>query len=328
MKERIAFPQLVELVAEKAKTTTRMSELFLQELFAVVSHALVDGETVKIKGLGSFQVKNVDGEKEVFFTPDNDLAETVNAPFAQFKPLELSDEITNEQLAEIDAEMEQRQPESKLEEPASAVEETVPVVEGESKSYNKLAQEAEPVESVEESSPQLSEEPDSQPQKNGLARWWWAGVAAIAAIGLLAWVINSGKSRESNQQHGVIAKVDTVATETKPVVNDTIDTLAKNNVLTLMARKLRHAGEEALKLYLKVKEREGKATGKTNVKTNANGEVNVKEKDFSKGKDTKVSPKSNSKNSYRTMRSQKKNAKKSYSRYSRAKKSYKRHYRR
>lgn len=358
MKERIAFPQLVELVAEKAKTTTRMSELFLQELFATVSHALDNGEIVKIKGIGSFKVKKIDGEKEVFFTPDNDLAETVNAPFIQFKPVELSDEITEEQLAEIDAGMEQKQPEPELEEPASVVEELAPVVEAEPKSYNKLAQEAESVENEEESSQQLVEEPESQPQKNGLARWWWIGAAAIAVVALTTWALRGGKSTENNRQQNITAKVDAVAAKAQPVVTDT---LAKNNVLTLMAKKhygdqvfwvyiarenqdkypnyhkiphgsvlvipppekyginsdskqsLRHAGEEALKLYKKIKAME----------SNANGE----EKDISE-EGTKESTKSNGKYNYKTVKPMKKKDAKKYSKSSRSKKSYKRHYRR
>ena len=95
MKEKIAFPQLVDLVATKANTTSRMSELFLQELFDTISQALNSGETVKIKGLGTFKIKKEEGGKDILFTPDKDLAEAVNAPFAQFQPVELSEPVSN-----------------------------------------------------------------------------------------------------------------------------------------------------------------------------------------------------------------------------------------
>ena len=107
MKEKIAFPQLVELVAQKANTTERMSELFLQELFTVVTKELAEGKSVTIKGLGAFKTVKDDTGKDIVFTPDKDLAEAVNAPFAQFAPVELCDEVTDEMLDEIDAGMEQ-----------------------------------------------------------------------------------------------------------------------------------------------------------------------------------------------------------------------------
>ena len=360
MKEKIAFPQLVELVADKAKTTTRMSELFLQELFATVSHALDNGEIVKIKGIGSFKVKKEGDQKDVFFIPDNDLAETVNAPFIQFKPVELSDEITEEQLAEIDAGMEQKQPEPKMEEPTNVVQEQIPMAEVEDTAEPEVKPIDEPVatDKIVESTPQVKEEPEPLPGKNGFAKWWWIGAAAIAAVALTTLVLRSGKSSENNRQQNITAKTDTVAAKAQPVVTDT---LANGNVLTLMAKKhygdqvfwvyiarenqdkypnyhkiphgsvlvipppekyginsdskqsLRHAGEEALKLYKKIKAME----------SNADGE----EKDISE-EGTKESTKSNGKYNYKTVKPIKKKDAKKYSKSSRSKKSYKRHYRR
>ena len=45
----------------------------------------------------------VKGHNKVTFTPDKQLAEAVNQPFAQFESVFLSDELTDEKLAEIDA---------------------------------------------------------------------------------------------------------------------------------------------------------------------------------------------------------------------------------
>ena len=129
MKETIAFSQLVELVAKKANTSARMSELFLQELFAIVTQSLASGEVVKIKGLGDFNVKPGDNGKDVYFTPDKSLAEAVNAPFAQFKAVELCDAVTDERLAEIDACMErQLEPEAFAEVQEEVVEQVFGIV--------------------------------------------------------------------------------------------------------------------------------------------------------------------------------------------------------
>ena len=56
MNSKITFPELVELVAGKASTSKRVSELFLKELVAIVSQTLTEGESVKIKGLGTFKL--------------------------------------------------------------------------------------------------------------------------------------------------------------------------------------------------------------------------------------------------------------------------------
>lgn len=119
MNNRITFPELVEQVAQCAHTSKRMSELFLKELFATISQSLIDGESVKVKGIGSFKLTevsprksvnvntgeeiNIPGHKKLSFAPDKDLAQAVNQPFAHFETVILEDSVTDEQLAQIDA---------------------------------------------------------------------------------------------------------------------------------------------------------------------------------------------------------------------------------
>lgn len=118
MNAKITLVELAKLMAEATSSTPRVCELFLKDLFATVSQALIDGENVKIKGVGTFKVtkvkahksadahtgkaKNVSGYAKVTFTPDKALAEAVNQPFAQFESVILDDAVTDEKLAEID----------------------------------------------------------------------------------------------------------------------------------------------------------------------------------------------------------------------------------
>lgn len=134
MNNKITFPELVRLVAEATSTTQRMSELFLKELFATVSQALIDGQNVTIKNLGTFefakaaarQVVNVQNGEQIdvpthhrlVFTPDKALAEAINQPFAAFEPIMLSDDMTDEMLQNIDNEMQPNVGEEQPEEPA------------------------------------------------------------------------------------------------------------------------------------------------------------------------------------------------------------------
>lgn len=119
MNNKVTFPELVEQVAQYANTSKRMSELFLKELFATISQSLIDGESVKVKGIGTFKLtevsprKSVDvntgeeieipGHKKLSFAPDKDMAEAINQPFMHFETEILDDDVTDDQLVAIDA---------------------------------------------------------------------------------------------------------------------------------------------------------------------------------------------------------------------------------
>lgn len=119
MNNKVTFPELVEQVAQYANTSKRMSELFLKELFATISQSLIDGESVKVKGIGTFKLtevsprKSVDvntgeeieipGHKKLSFAPDKDMAVAINQPFMHFETEILDDDVTDDQLAAIDA---------------------------------------------------------------------------------------------------------------------------------------------------------------------------------------------------------------------------------
>lgn len=118
MNAKITFVELVDLMAEATSTSKRMCELFLRELIATLSQALIDGESVKIKGIGTFkvttvkprksvnvasgEVQEIDSRAKLTFTPDKSLAEAVNQPFAHFETVFLDDGVTDDALEEID----------------------------------------------------------------------------------------------------------------------------------------------------------------------------------------------------------------------------------
>lgn len=118
MDKKVTFVELVDLMAEASSTSKRVCELFLRELFSTISQALINGESVKVNGVGTFKLTQVKGRKtaknqsdeesslggysRVLFTPDKSLAEAVNQPFAHFDTVILDDALTDEKLAEID----------------------------------------------------------------------------------------------------------------------------------------------------------------------------------------------------------------------------------
>lgn len=241
MKETIAFSQLVELVAKKANTSARMSELFLQELFAIVTQSLAAGEAVKIKGLGAFNVKPGDNGKDVCFTPDKSLAEAVNAPFAQFKAVELCDAVTDERLAEIDASME-RQPEP---EPVAEVqedvveekEEVVPIPE------TNIEDTSEPVATVTAPFEEVTSEDsdDSLHKKTISAKWWIIALASVVAIALIALVLLKPKTETKPDQNVAPSTEAPAPTPTSVTADSIVDAPKMNNDSIAEPVKVKHA---------------------------------------------------------------------------------------
>ena len=255
MKETIAFPQLVELVAQKANTTERMSELFLQELFAIVTQELAEGKSVTIKGLGTFKATKNESGKEVSFTPDKDLAEAVNAQFAHFVPVALCDEVTDEMLSEIDASMEQPK-EDELQETESPKKDTIQsqeeqslktVIEQSQIQPTEEAQTAQETVAPISSTPLQDEEPQDSESRN-YRKWLIAAAAAVALIAVWYFFTHRSKDRSDKAiETTQVAKNDTTTNKTKqqPVVTDTI---GGGNVLFTMAKK--HYGDQAFWVYI------------------------------------------------------------------------------
>ncbi|MCM1489319.1 MAG: HU family DNA-binding protein [Muribaculum sp.] len=118
MNNKITFPRLASLLADKSGRSKRFSEDFLRELFSLITERLAVGETVKVKGLGTFRLirveprKSVDvttglpmeisGHSKVVFTPSKELAEAVNAPFDAFSAIEIANDVDIDSIVEDD----------------------------------------------------------------------------------------------------------------------------------------------------------------------------------------------------------------------------------
>lgn len=100
MNQKIPFHELAERLSLATSISNDSAEVFIKNFFDLLSEAIVSGDTIRIKGLGSFAPVSIDGENSVEFTPDKEIADTLNAPFAPFEPVELNDEVTDEMLTE------------------------------------------------------------------------------------------------------------------------------------------------------------------------------------------------------------------------------------
>ena len=107
MNERLTIQDLTDLLAAKHSMTKKDAEVFVKEFFLLIEQALESENTVKIKGLGTFKLIDVDsresvnvntgerfqikGHTKVSFSPDANLRDTINKPFAHFETVVLNE---------------------------------------------------------------------------------------------------------------------------------------------------------------------------------------------------------------------------------------------
>lgn len=107
MNERLTIQDLIDLLATKHNMAKKDAESFVKEFFLLIEQALENEKTVKIKGLGTFKLVDVDsresvkvntgerfqikGHTKVSFSPDTTLRDTINKPFAHFETVVLNE---------------------------------------------------------------------------------------------------------------------------------------------------------------------------------------------------------------------------------------------
>ena len=142
---KITIQEIAKILVEKNHIESQAASQFVNEMFAIILDRLSQGEAVKVKGLGTFKIIDVearesvsvrtgervviDGHSKVTFTPDTTMKELVNKPFSHFETVMLNEGVEFEDMKEPDPPVSEQQ-EPVAEEPV--VEESVaeePVVE-------------------------------------------------------------------------------------------------------------------------------------------------------------------------------------------------------
>ena len=120
MNERLTIQDLTDLLAAKHSMSKKDAEAFVKEFFLLIEQALEIEKYVKIKGLGTFKLIDVDsresvnvntgerfqikGHTKVSFTPDSNLRDTINKPFSHFETVVLNENTVLEDTAEEETE--------------------------------------------------------------------------------------------------------------------------------------------------------------------------------------------------------------------------------
>ena len=113
MNEKITLQDLVNLLCEKQGINPKDAELFVRSMFELIEEALAKDKYVKIKGLGTFKLTEVEsresvhintgerieiqGHTKISFTPDTTMKDLINKPFAHFEPVVLNDGVELEE---------------------------------------------------------------------------------------------------------------------------------------------------------------------------------------------------------------------------------------
>lgn len=262
--------EIARILVEKNNLTAAEANRFVVEMFSVILQRLQADELVKVKGLGTFKIINVearesvsvrtgervviDSHSKVAFTPDTVMKELVNKPFSQFETVALNDgvefsdlqeEATEEETVESVAEEEAAAP---VVEPAPVVEEPQPaelqfVVEDEPEPVVEEPQAAEPQFVVEEEPQPVVEVPRpiveapkpvafaADEDEEAEARPWGRWLAIAASVlVLMAFAAYGGYEYGCRQQ--TVAVADTVwVRDTVLVPEESVDVTAVEEVV-------------------------------------------------------------------------------------------------
>lgn len=125
---KISIQDLSSVLVEKRGLTKKEASNFISEMFDIVQQELEKDKLVKIKGLGTFKIIDVDdresvnvntgervlieGHGKITFTPDSLMKELVNKPFSQFETVVLNDGVEFEEPKEEVAEPQDADPDA------------------------------------------------------------------------------------------------------------------------------------------------------------------------------------------------------------------------
>lgn len=114
MNERKILSDIADSFIEKHEMDKKDAELFIKNMFDLIEESLSTDKYVKIKGLGTFKLTEVDaresvdvntgerieiqGHTKVSFAPDTAMKELINKPFSHFETVVLNDSVKLEDV--------------------------------------------------------------------------------------------------------------------------------------------------------------------------------------------------------------------------------------
>lgn len=232
---KLTIQEIAAVLQQKNGFDKREANSFVTTMFQIIQERLESDGIVKIKGLGTFKMIDVEaresvsvrtgervvisGHAKVTFTPDATMKELVNRPFSQFETVVLNEGVEfsdlNEQTEDTDEDQRDEQEEQPVE-PKMEYEVEQPVEpemerETEQPADPEAEQEADP--EAEQEEPQPVEEFVLEEESHSWGRWLLGTLGVLALMAISAY---AGYYYGTQQSQTTLTKVDTI------VVHDTI----------------------------------------------------------------------------------------------------------
>ena len=254
---KISTQELAVVLVERWHIGKKEATQFVNELFFLIQKSLNEDKIVKVKGLGTFKIIDVDdresvnvntgdrvlieGHGKITFTPDPLMKELVNKPFSQFETVVLKDGIDFNEAEDTNQPEVTAVPEETDENAAplvefvteenATVEENVPSDENvvaeekvsseEDAAPEEIATTDESVASEEEEPAVIVEEEESTFKKY----WKWIGIAVLTlAVGILIGYLMGNRSTPQDPAQTSVEVVDSEAVKALPNDSDIIAT--------------------------------------------------------------------------------------------------------
>ena len=216
---KLTIQEIAKILVEKNGLDQKAANRFATEMFAVILERLQQGEQVKVKGLGTWKIIDVearesvsvrtgervviDGHSKVSFTPDATMKELVNRPFSQFETVvlndgvefeDLKDDLTDEELKE-EASLSLNEesvaiPEEPMvisEEPTVIPEEATVISEEPTVISEEATVISEEATVISEEPTVIPEEPLDLDEENHWGKWLLCGLGILALMAASAW---------------------------------------------------------------------------------------------------------------------------------------------
>jgi nucleoid DNA-binding protein len=200
---KISLIELAAVLSKRYGVNKKDATGFVTQMFDIIQQSLEQDKLVKIKGLGTFKIIDVDdresvnvntgervlieGHPKITFVPDALMKELVNKPFSQFETVVLNDGVDFEDAA---SEPSVAEPEIVETEPAVLESESEPAVmplvdfepepEPELIPVSEPEQEADPETETEEESE--SQEEEYEEEASDGKKWWLALLALLIGL--------------------------------------------------------------------------------------------------------------------------------------------------
>lgn len=134
--------QLSQCLVEKYNLSQHDADVFVAEMFSIIRENLAYDGIVKVKGLGTFKLAEmnaresvnvntgeritIEGRNKISFTPENSVRDRINAPFSAFESIDLAEDI-DFSLIDQKYDEESAEPETELPEPPETTEQPEPI---------------------------------------------------------------------------------------------------------------------------------------------------------------------------------------------------------